>query len=259
MTKARDIASAIPAPSTVSSAELGYLDGVTSAIQTQLDAKTAKSTLTTTGDIYYASAANTPARLAIGSTSNVLTVAGGIPSWAAPAAGGGMTLINSGNTSLVGVQTLTISSISGSYKHLYIVGMGIRTTNSYGGNIQLRVNGDTGGNYRSSRSQVVDNTIGGEASVNSVTTSWFVSETNQSSSFSQLVFFEISIPLYSDTVHTKNAVTFSNSNQGGNLFQNQVGCAYNSTSAISSLTFFTNNSGTGNFAGDSAVYVYGVN
>jgi hypothetical protein len=88
MSKARDIASAIPAPSTVSSAELGFLDGVTSAIQTQLDAKTAKSTLTTTGDIYYASAANTPARLAIGSTGNVLTVASGIPSWAAPAGGG---------------------------------------------------------------------------------------------------------------------------------------------------------------------------
>ena len=88
MTKARDIASAIPAPSTVSSAELGYLDGVSSAIQTQLDAKTAKSTLTTTGDIYYASSANTPARLGIGSTGNVLTVAAGIPSWAAPAGGG---------------------------------------------------------------------------------------------------------------------------------------------------------------------------
>ena len=85
MTKARDIASAIPAPSTVDATELGYLDGVTSAIQTQLDAKTAKATLTTTGDIYYASAANTPARLGIGSTSDVLTVAGGIPSWAAAA------------------------------------------------------------------------------------------------------------------------------------------------------------------------------
>ena len=89
MTKARDIASAIPAPSTVSSAELGYLDGVTSAVQTQLDAKTAKATLSTTGDIYYASAANTPARLGIGSTGNVLTVASGIPSWAAPAGSSG--------------------------------------------------------------------------------------------------------------------------------------------------------------------------
>jgi hypothetical protein len=72
----------------VSTTELGYLDGVTSAIQTQLDAKTAKSTLTTTGDIYYASAANTPARLGIGSSAQVLTVASGVPSWATPAAGG---------------------------------------------------------------------------------------------------------------------------------------------------------------------------
>ena len=91
MTKARDIASAAPAPSTVSATELGYVDGVTSAIQTQLDAKTAKSTLTTTGDIYYASSANTPARLGIGSTSDVLTVAGGIPSWQAPTSSSGPT------------------------------------------------------------------------------------------------------------------------------------------------------------------------
>lgn len=44
-----------------------------------------QSTLTTTGDIIYASAANTPARLGIGSASQVLTVASGVPSWATPA------------------------------------------------------------------------------------------------------------------------------------------------------------------------------
>jgi len=88
MTKARDIASAIPAPSTVSSAELGFLDGVTSAIQTQVDAKIAKTLTTTTGDIIYASGANTPARLGIGSSAQVLTVAGGVPSWATPATTG---------------------------------------------------------------------------------------------------------------------------------------------------------------------------
>lgn len=38
---------------------------------------------TTTGDIIYASSANTPARLGIGTTGQILTVAGGIPSWAA--------------------------------------------------------------------------------------------------------------------------------------------------------------------------------
>jgi hypothetical protein len=45
--------------------------------------------LTTTGDTYYASAAGTPARLGIGSTSQVLTVASGLPSWAAAADGAG--------------------------------------------------------------------------------------------------------------------------------------------------------------------------
>ena len=116
MTKARDIASAAPAPSTVSATELGYLDGVTSALQTQLDAKTAKSTLTTTGDIYYASAANTPARLAIGSTSDVLTVVAGVPGWAAPSSGG-MTLLST--TTLSGSSTTITTDFTG-YLQAYI-------------------------------------------------------------------------------------------------------------------------------------------
>jgi hypothetical protein len=39
MSKARDIASAAPAPAGVSTTELGYVDGVTSAIQTQINQK----------------------------------------------------------------------------------------------------------------------------------------------------------------------------------------------------------------------------
>jgi hypothetical protein len=53
--------------------------------------------LTTTGDTYYASAAATPARLGVGSTGQVLTVAGGIPTWATP--GSGLTLIKRASTS----------------------------------------------------------------------------------------------------------------------------------------------------------------
>ena len=141
MTKARDIASAIPAPSTVDATELGYLDGVTSAIQTQLnakqavvsgvddteigylngvtsaiqtqlDAKTAKSTLTTTGDIYYASSANTPARLGIGSTGNVLTVASGVPSWAAPAGGSSFVGAKSKKSAVQSLANATVSLIT---------------------------------------------------------------------------------------------------------------------------------------------------
>jgi hypothetical protein len=46
-----------------------------------------KATTTTTGDILYASAANTPSRLGIGSTGQVLTVSGGIPAWSTPSSG----------------------------------------------------------------------------------------------------------------------------------------------------------------------------
>jgi hypothetical protein len=92
MTKARDLANSAAAFSAVSATELGYVDGVTSAIQTQLDAKVAKTLTSTTGDIIYASAANTPARLGIGSSAQVLTVASGLPSWATPAGGGGKVL-----------------------------------------------------------------------------------------------------------------------------------------------------------------------
>ena len=48
---------------------------------------TAAAKVTTNGDIVYATAANTLARLGIGSTAQVLTVSGGIPAWATPSAG----------------------------------------------------------------------------------------------------------------------------------------------------------------------------
>lgn len=59
--------------SSVTPTELGYSSGVTSAIQTQLDAKTLKSTLTTKGDTYVATGASTVVRQAIGSDGQVLT------------------------------------------------------------------------------------------------------------------------------------------------------------------------------------------
>jgi hypothetical protein len=65
--------------------------------QTVSDGKFINNTLTTTtGDIIYASGANTPARLAIGTSADVLTVSGGIPAWAAPAGGGKVLQVVSG-------------------------------------------------------------------------------------------------------------------------------------------------------------------
>jgi len=47
-----------------------------------------------TGDIYYRNAGGILTRLGIGSSTNVLTVSGGLPSWAAPAAAGTITVAN---------------------------------------------------------------------------------------------------------------------------------------------------------------------
>jgi hypothetical protein len=52
-----------------------------------LDTTGMTNPMTTTGDTIYSSSGSTPARLGIGSTGQVLTVAGGVPSWATPASG----------------------------------------------------------------------------------------------------------------------------------------------------------------------------
>jgi len=60
-----------------------------SDVYTQTQANAAfvnDSLLTATGDIIYASGASTPARLGIGSTGQMLSVSGGVPTWATPAA-----------------------------------------------------------------------------------------------------------------------------------------------------------------------------
>ncbi len=53
-----------------------------------LDTTGMTNPMTTTGDTIYSSSGSTPARLGIGTTGQVLTVAGGVPTWAAPAGGG---------------------------------------------------------------------------------------------------------------------------------------------------------------------------
>jgi len=50
------------------------------------------STATTNGDLLYGTGSGALQRLGIGSTSQVLTVAGGVPTWATPAGGGGKVL-----------------------------------------------------------------------------------------------------------------------------------------------------------------------
>jgi len=69
MTKARDIASAAPAPSTVDATEIGYLDGVSSAIQTQINNK-----LNISGGVISANSAGNALEIRQVGTGNALVV-----------------------------------------------------------------------------------------------------------------------------------------------------------------------------------------
>ena len=169
MSKARDLANAGTALGAVTATELGYVDGVTSAIQTQIDTKAPSSTAVTLtdtqtltnktltnpviasvinnslvdakGDVLTATADNTPARLAVGANDTVLTAdssaATGLK-WATPVSGS-MTSLATGTLASTG--NTTISSFSTSYKDLILeVYNYINTSDDLG----MRFNSDSG-------------------------------------------------------------------------------------------------------------------
>jgi hypothetical protein len=78
---------------------------------------------TTLGDIEYrSSTANTNTRLGIGSTGNVLTVAGGVPTWAAPAAAGsGLNFISRTTFSNVATRDFDGVFTSSYYNYLFVI------------------------------------------------------------------------------------------------------------------------------------------
>lgn len=100
---------------------------------------------TTLGDLAYRSAtANTNTRLGIGSTSQVLTVAGGVPTWATP---GGATL----NTSLITNGTITSGtslSLTGlsSYDQLFLSFVGLNYATG-GSQLSMTINSSTASVY----------------------------------------------------------------------------------------------------------------
>ena len=273
MTKARDLANASTALSAVSATELAFVDGVTSAIQTQMDAKaslTGTETLTnktltnpviasvinntltsTTGDIIYASAANTPARLGIGSSAQVLTVASGVPSWATASAGG-MTVIASGNLTN-GAASITISSIPDTYKNLQLVIRNFKAGNPYDGDSAfVRVNSDSTSN-RHAAVQI------GQGGPNTFTQTYWQLDNGQDDTVSQYLSV-VDFNDYANTTTWKTAQMFTVSNNAATstsyVYFNRF-CIYNQTDAISSL-LIGNTTGPSSFGSGATYILYGV-
>jgi hypothetical protein len=146
MTKARTLADNFAADINGITAGTGITGGgtsgtvtVTNSMATAIDAK---------GDLVVGTGADTFSRLAVASTAGyLLTVdsaeATGLK-WAAPAAGGGVTLLYTSTPS--GVSSINFTSISSTYKHLLLTWNGVYTSD-HSTAFNVRFNNDSSGIY----------------------------------------------------------------------------------------------------------------
>jgi len=197
------------------------------------------------GDLIAATAADTPARLAVGTNGQVLTAdstaATGL-AWATPASGGGMTLLQT--VTLSGTSTTT-SSFSTAYKSLVLHFYGVTTT--INGSINIRVNSNTGNNYGDAYLSDSNTTFSINAPASSVRMlDYNPSGTNYSSG-------KVEFPEYANTSATTKAYISHQTNTAARRTFN-IGYITESA-AISTLTFLTGSTPT--MGG--TVLIYGVN
>ena len=204
-----------------------------------LDTTGMTNPMTTTGDTIYSSSGSTPARLGIGSTGQVLTVSGGIPSWATPASGGGMTLIS--DTVANNVSSITLGSIPQTHKQLILIWSGIygdgaagstswsARFNNNSGNIYALQNGDINGSSATANLNL-------QTSLRSATVTSFGIDVQNSGAYEQSVNGRLVIDNYASTSYAK-ALEYSYSYRNASGTSNTltgVGI-FNDTTAITSI------------------------
>ncbi len=254
MSKARDLANAGTALTTVSATELGYLDGVTSAVQTQIDGKIGSASainptiVDAKGDIIAATAADTVARLAVGSNDTVLTAdsstATGLK-WAAPSSGS-LTLLST--TNITSGSQIVISNIDQTYTNLRVLVEGVNPTQT-GSALNFSLNSN-------------DSNFTGTAfySNSSMSGTYWLGETYLNN-YGQLMtgntqnVFQLDIFQYASTTQFKPMTMISSwKGDSSTPWNSFVSGAYRNTSAITSIKVWTHYSL--NAAG--TIKIYGV-
>jgi hypothetical protein len=201
------------------------------------------------GDLIAATANDTPARLAVGANGTVLTADSAETTglkWAAPASGGGLTLL--ATTTLTG-GSVTVSSLSG-YKELWFV---LRdayvASNTY---IELRFNSDAGSNYTVKWLKGVNTTL---------STDGYIAGTTGRVGFigdSSAAVYKLQGIIRVAAVNQTSGVSYvanTGFNDGTGHTTAVMNGSYNGTAVISSMTLF---SGASTFSGGTLM-TYGVN
>ena len=200
------------------------------------------------GQLVVGSATNDSSILAVGANATVLTAdsteATGLK-WVAPAAGGGMTLLST--TTLTGSST-AITSISGSYKNLYVEYEGFYCSET--ASMRLRPNGNTNNINFSTTKNIQGTNLATSGSVN------LALDIPATLGDQNWGYFYIND--YADSQHWKFIDNYSVMESTGGVDDVRIHPSYGywrSTSAISSLTFLLS---AGTFTAGT-VRVYGVN
>jgi hypothetical protein len=221
---------------------------IDSTVFTNAGAAINKTIIDAKGDLIVGSAADTAARLAVGVTNgHVLTVNSGATNgveWASAAAGG-MTLINTGGTVLSGTST-TISSIPGTYRNLQLVI--VNYTGTSNDVLGLRVNADTGTNYRLAATGATTSAFSENK--------FYLTAGSDASNTNSLVIVNFFDYANTSTFRLCEIIGTSEADAGtNNQLRWQVGI-HNNIAAITSLVLLNENGGS--FTGTTTAYLYGV-
>jgi hypothetical protein len=198
-------------------------------------------------DLLTATAADTPARLAVGTNGQVLsadsTESTGLK-WITPAAGGGYTQLASGNLS---GSSVNLTSISGSYKQLRVILKDYVFSSR--DNFRLRFNNDTGSNYVG---QGVTGTFSGagyspiaESSTGwSSTYAWICQGKNVFTTGGEnFAFFDIPDYANTDTFKIASGAVFQRDNTNDYVFSVES-YLWRNTAAISQINLIAGNGQT---------------
>ena len=218
------------------------------------DATGMTNPMTTTGDTIYSSSGSTPARLGIGSTGQVLTVSGGVPTWAnAGAAATSYALLNTGGTALTGAGTITVSGLSG-YNKLFVRIDGASSA-SAGVEIFLRLN-SASTNYVQNHVSLGASSTYAASSLTAGTESTKITLAYMSNVAASQVRAFCNID-GANSAGIKTFISTGGGTSGGGTDQFALwgGGTYTDTNVISSVSILT---GAGNFD-NGTIFIYGAN